>query len=842
MPNVEKMINIILQLDENISERMSQSAQALETMEGKIQRMGTHMSQFGRSMTRDITLPIVGVATQMFDSFMEMESVMAELQVRTGATAEEMELLEQKAIEMGRASVFSAADAGQAMLELAASGASANEAIAMGTDVLNLAGAAAMDLGDSADAVTDIMKQFGLQTEDSTYIVDTLARVAGAGSATIEDLIVGLQDAGGVANNFGIELDEANAILQIFSEAGIKGSKAGTTFRSMLSNMSRVTESTSEAWDDLGLSMWDAQGNMRPIDDLFKDINKAMEDMSMEERNRIAQDLAGTYGLLGFNALRAANGTDAMMNAMEGNASAAEVAAARNDTLAGKLQILQGSIETVFYQLGTLAEGPLTDFLDWLIEAVNNVGIWVEENPQLASTLMAVAAALAALGPGLMIVGKFISTFGVLIGILGKLKGAIWAVGGAFKGLGFILPSLGSMLSGLAGMIMGAVKFILSGLTALAGGILKVFMVSLSGLGKVVSVALTGVFKIVAGMLTGIGKFILMIAGGIGQGLMAIVSGIKAGFMALAGLGAPLLALGAAVGGLIIVLDQANKRGTWEIWANNIKMAGVILKEFGSRLVNWVKERTKAFVEMMKSLGKWMIEGLILGLTGGNKELTNTIMKIGEGMINVLKGMLGIGSPSKVMKQIGNDMAEGLRLGVENISNVVAHEAAEFERVLAGMDYDRVFGEMRQRGSSAMNDIAASAQRAAFQVANVGAAFSGIETRAPRRQLETAFGAALHAKWFGASTNAPAARSSRGMGFVGQNLSNRMGGISSAIGNAFSGLSIPGPRRTAVAQSAQPGGVTIQNLNVPPGTTREQAREIMNILAKDIKRKGALGF
>lgn len=400
----------------------------LDSSADKLKKLGQNMTTVGQRMTAGLTLPIVGLGTAMFKTFADYEDIMAELQARTQASTEDMEAMSKMAIQMGRDTVFSATEAGQAMLELTASGSSAEEAISMLPHVLNLAAAGSIELGESADAVTDIMKMFGTTMDEVHDVTNSLAEAAGSSSATVGDLIQGFNNVGPVAAQMGMSVNETAAVLGVFAENGIKGAEAGTQLRSMLLNMTRDTAKTRGAWQQLGVSMYDAAGNMRNIDDIFDDINAAMANMTMEEQNQIARDLGGAYGIIGFNALRAANGIDEMQTQMFGSASAAEVADARMNTLSGRFKSLMGSLETLAITLGGLGEGPLTDLIKWATDAVNAFNMWAEANPRLAQALMLVVAAIAALGPIVWILGSIVTAVSTLMPILTALGAVIGAV------------------------------------------------------------------------------------------------------------------------------------------------------------------------------------------------------------------------------------------------------------------------------------------------------------------------------------------------------------------------------------------------------------------------------
>lgn len=472
MASQDRLIRIILSLED----RASKQAKAVSNT---LADMGKSVTSLGQSMSVGITAPLVAAGAAMFKTFADFESVIVEIGARTGATADEMKKLSDFAIEMGRTTAFSATEAAQALLELTSSGSSAAEAMQQLPSVLNLAVAGALDLGQAADGVTDVLAAFGLEAEASTRVANALAKAAGASSATVSDLLQGFSNIGPVARQFGISVEDTAAALAVLAENGIKGAEGGTQLRSMLLNMSRDTEVTRGAWEKLGVSLYDAQGNMRGLDAVFKDINKAMEGMSMEEQNRLAHDLAGSYGIVGFNALRAANGVEGMRMAMVNAATAEEVAAARLNTLSGKFDQLMGSVETLGIVLGGLSQGPLLWFIEQITNAVNALTAWAQANPQLAQTAIIILSIVAALGPLLIIIGQ-------IIGAIAAIKAGFVALAGA-----------GAVFAAIGGAIMAVLPIIL------------------------LFIATAAMIWAVANDFMGVKTAIVNAANGIGQGLTA---------------------------------------------------------------------------------------------------------------------------------------------------------------------------------------------------------------------------------------------------------------------------------------------------------------------------------
>lgn len=441
MASVDKTIRIYLKMHNELSKEAEKATNSLK-------KMGDSLTSIGKKMTVGITAPLVAMGAGMMKAFSDFETVMTEISARTGATGEELKKMSDLALKMGLDTRFSAKEAAQALLELTSSGQSAAQAMKTLKPVLDLAAAGSIDLGRAADGVTDIMAQFQLEVREAAAVADILAKAAGSSSSTVESLLQGFANVGPVANTFGLSVADTAAALAVLSENGIKAAEGGTALKSMLLNMSRDTDVVRGQWEKLGLSMYDAQGNMRNIDDLFKDINKAMEDMTIEEQNILAQNLAGSYGIMAFNSLRASNGISTMRDSMNAATGAQETAVKMSTTLAAKWEQFMGSLETLGIVLGGMVAGPLGDFVTWLTQVVNGFTAWAQANPAMAQTLMIILAIVAAIGPLLVIIGQ-------VIGAIVAIKAAFLAL----SGIGAIIAGVFAAPIVALGLFIAAVAF-----------------------------------------------------------------------------------------------------------------------------------------------------------------------------------------------------------------------------------------------------------------------------------------------------------------------------------------------------------------------------------------------
>lgn len=433
---VASLFGILSLRDEQFRRGMDNAKNQIGGVGRRLDRLGGQMQSFGAGMTV-ASAPIVAGFGAGINAAMGFESVMAEISARTGVVGDDLQAVSDYALEMGATTAFSGQQAADGLLELMSSGSSLEEAMATLPDVLDLAAAGALDLGNAADAVTDIMAQTGLEVADSTRIVDTLAAAASSSSASVSDLVQGFGNVGPVATQFGFSVEDTAATLAVFAENGIKGAEAGTQLRSLLLNMSRDTDGVTAAWDELGTSLYNADGSMRDFNTVLLELDTALDQLPVEEQNRLMAELAGSYGIVGLNALRGADGIGNMQNAMNNAASAGEVADGRMDTFAGSVNMLRANVETLMITaLTPFMNDVLRPLVIQLTGIVGQITTWTQQNPGLTNQIIALAGAFTVAGPAIGIAGtavRFVAGgLGMLLSPIGLVIGAVGLLAFAF--------------------------------------------------------------------------------------------------------------------------------------------------------------------------------------------------------------------------------------------------------------------------------------------------------------------------------------------------------------------------------------------------------------------------
>lgn len=276
------------------------------------------------------------------------------------------ETLEKTARECGASTAFSATEAAEALNYLALAGYDADKAAMALPTVLKLAGAGAMDLAAASDMVTDSMSALDLEANEAnlTQFSDQLAQTASKANTSVAQLGEAILTVGGTAKGLAGGTTELNTALGILADNGLKGAEGGTHLRNIILSLQNPTDKAAGALKGLGVDVYDAQGNMRSLNDVFKDLQGAMDGMSNAQKDNVLSTLFNKTDLTAANAMLS-NCTDRfneLSAAVENSAGACEnMYAIQLDNLNGDIDILKSGLSDLGISIYKDLNGPLRE-------------------------------------------------------------------------------------------------------------------------------------------------------------------------------------------------------------------------------------------------------------------------------------------------------------------------------------------------------------------------------------------------------------------------------------------------------------------------------------------------
>ena len=458
--------------------RLFKSLQDLNKHIGKIgsqlSGLGTRMTAFGAAMIAPI-----GVAAKQFASF---DDVLRNVRASAGATTAQLEQIRKASMDVSQSMGIGPTEIAQGFLELLKAGMSLEQ-------VLGGAGQAALAFGkvgglavaDAAVVMADAMNVFQVSGD---IAANTLSAAADASSTSIEGIAQAFSQASAVAGLANQSIQDTAASLAILANAGIKGSDAGTSLKTMLLRLMAPADDAIGALDQLGLSAQSfrgADGQMRPMVDIIGTLTKSMQGMDQAAKDDVFRRIFGqdairaaavmsSTGVDGFKAMR-----DSMADALPVGDKFAEMSGG----LSGAAGSLFASLQRAGIAIGEALAPSLMGVISGLTAAANAVSQFVGNNQEMVvsvakgiATFIAIGAAILGMGAALSAVaaafGLVLSPIGLIVaGVVGLVAAVDQATGVLGQLAGIATTAFAGIYDALAAGDLGlAMEIMWTGLQA----------------------------------------------------------------------------------------------------------------------------------------------------------------------------------------------------------------------------------------------------------------------------------------------------------------------------------------------------------------------------------------
>ena len=288
-----------------------------------------------------------------FDSSMSqvaatMGMTMDDLSDSSSQASKDFQRLRDFAQEMGAKTAFSATQAADALNYMALAGYDTDTSISMLPNVLNLAAAGGIDLASASDMVTDAQTALGLSIDETTAMVDKMAKASSKSNTSVAQLGEAFLTVGGTAKDLKGGTTELSQVLGILADNGIKGSEGGTALRNVILALEAPTDQARKAMEQLGLQVFDSEGNMRSMKDIFTDLDKELGNMTQGEKTDVLNTIFNKVDLKSVNALLGTNVDrwDELSAAIDDSRGSAEAMAdVQLNNLSGDITLLKSAFE-----------------------------------------------------------------------------------------------------------------------------------------------------------------------------------------------------------------------------------------------------------------------------------------------------------------------------------------------------------------------------------------------------------------------------------------------------------------------------------------------------------------
>ena len=428
---------------------------------------------FGVALTAGVTLPLAGALSYIIAVGSQTSQTLNQFEGTARASREEMERVRAKARELGADLLLpgtSSRDAARAMLELNKGGLDIRESMDAARGSIQLARAAIVSEAEAAKVTANALNTYKLAGDQAGRVSDVLANAANKSTGDIMDFAQGLAQAGLVAHSSNVPLEETTAVLSLLANAGLRGSDAGTSFKTFLLALRGPSDDARAALTKLfgkESPIYDGAGRMRPLVEIIDRFKTKLDGLNQSSRDAFLDKIFGSDGARVAIALfgEGREEFERYVAAMSEAATAQRVAEANTRGLRGAWDGFLSTVETLADDIFDDLEEPLTGLVRMMTAGVSLISAaWQSLGPGVKSAIAGFLTLLAALGPVITVAAGAASAFLGLVSVVGTFQVASAIAVAAGTTLTAVLAPLAlvalkviAVFTGLALVVGGAV-------------------------------------------------------------------------------------------------------------------------------------------------------------------------------------------------------------------------------------------------------------------------------------------------------------------------------------------------------------------------------------------------
>ncbi len=643
--------------------KMEQSSRQFQRAGKQIQKAGDSISGMGSKLTKAVSVPIVGLGVTAIKTAADFESAMSNVQAISGASAEDLGKLTDKAKEMGAKTKFSATESADAFSYMAMAGWKTKDMLNGIEGVMYLAGATGENLASTSDIVTDALTAFGMSASETNRFVDVLAKTASNSNTDVGMMGETFKYVAPVAGALKYSVEDVSLAIGLMANSGIKASNSGTALRGLLTNLAKPSDTVAAAMKKLGISLTDSSGEMKPLSSLMREMKGAFSGLTEAERAQYAAALAGKTGMSGLLAIVNSSDKDfdkLTQSIQNSNGAAKEMYDVANNNLTGRLTVLKSTLESIAITFGEKLMPYVEKGVGKLQDLAEKFGSLSDEQ---VSQIVKWAGMAVAIGPVIGLFGKTVSFAGGVVSGIGKIGGSISGLkGNAEKAKGvlstikifpnFKMPKafsgIGKMFSGigkLGGVVMKPFSLMGNAIMGVAskskilGFAGKAVSKYFSGFGKIAGFVLSP-FKKVIGIFGTVGKAMFTFLGPVNSAIV-IVAALVAGGILLYKNWNKISAAAGKLGGYIKSVFEACGLNM-DFFKEKIGIAGGKFAEFAGKaqeLWTVISPVLAKFGEIIRVVFVTVLGGSIGAAIGLFGSLFSSASEIFSGIMTILGGI-----------------------------------------------------------------------------------------------------------------------------------------------------------------------------------------------------------
>ena len=393
---------------------------------GGISSMTVALGNLAADGIRKAATELKNFTTDVIKTGTEFDAGISKVGAISGASAEDMEKLREKAKEMGAATKFTAAESAEALEYMAMAGWKTEDMLSGISGIMDLAAASGEDLGTTSDIVTDALTAFGLTAADSGHFADVLAAASSNANTNVSMMGETFKYVAPVAGTLNYSIEDMAEAIGLMANSGIKSSQAGTALRSIITRLSTDAGSSSKSLgalgtlvEKLGVEFYDTNGKARDFGDVIAETREAWQGLTDEEQTTYGKKIAGEEAIASWLSLMNAAPADveklsAAIKNCDGAAS--DMSSTMQDNLQGDFILLDSAVDGMKISLADELEPEMRDIVQYITKKMPDieddlskvfkvgsklVGGAVKTLPVVVDTLEPIAPLITAVGVGI---------------------------------------------------------------------------------------------------------------------------------------------------------------------------------------------------------------------------------------------------------------------------------------------------------------------------------------------------------------------------------------------------------------------------------------------------------
>ena len=581
----------------------------------------------------------------------DFEAAMSEVQAISGATGSDLEKLSDATKEMGATTKFSASESAEALKYMAMAGWDTEEMLNGLPGVINLAAASGEALGTVSDIVTDAMTAFGLSTEETNRFVDVLAQTANKSNTNVAMLGESFQYVAPVAGALGFSIEDTAVALGLMANSGIKASQAGTSLRTLFTNLTNPVGQSAKAIEALGISIQNSDGSMKSFSEIMGDLRGEFGKMAEAEKAQYAAMLAGQEGMSGLLAIVNASDSDFQdlaASIAQSNGAAEEMAQTMQNNLQGSITSFRSAAEG----LGIAIYEGIKDKVKNTVDIGTDMLRQLREGFEQGGVEGLISAATNVVG---QLLNGFVTAAPSLI------DAGVQILMMVLNGIAMLIPTLPQQSQTIITALANGIFTLLPTLIVLGTQIL--FSLIQGFVSALPSIVESGTNAVLTLGDTIVNNLPQILESGT-QLLLSLIQGIASSLPRLTLMGFE----------LIFKLSFAIIQNLPQILDCGVQILAELIAGFISMMGDWITLGSDLVQDMWNtitetdwlSLGSNIISGIANGIVNGAGAIVSAAQDAASRALNAAKNFLGIHSPSRVFRdEVGKMIPQGMAVGVE---------------------------------------------------------------------------------------------------------------------------------------------------------------------------------